>query len=50
ELAEAMGGDVEVASSRAGAVFTIRLPLPNGASFGGWGTPRVHGLHAFTKR
>src|SRR5205085_334558 len=33
ELAQAMGGDVEVASSHgAGAAFTIRLPLPRPAS------------------
>jgi two-component system OmpR family sensor kinase len=30
ELAQAMGGDVEVAASTAGAEFTIRLPLPHG--------------------
>jgi len=41
ELALAMGGDVAVASSPAGAAFTIRLPVPE----------RVHerdALHAFT--
>jgi two-component system OmpR family sensor kinase len=42
ELTLAMGGDVSVASSSAGAAFTIRLPLPE----------RVNGrevLHAFTE-
>jgi two-component system OmpR family sensor kinase len=41
ELALAMGGDVAVASSPAGAAFTIRLPLPECAS-------ERDVLHAFT--
>jgi two-component system, OmpR family, sensor kinase len=41
ELANAMGGDVYVASSPEGTEFTIRLPLPNGES-------RVTALHALT--
>ena len=43
ELAQAMGGDAEVAASSKGAVFTIRLPLPQDKS-------RVGVLHAFTER
>jgi len=42
ELAQAMGGDAEVATSSTGTEFTIRLPLPEGES-----RPAV--LHAFTQ-
>jgi two-component system, OmpR family, sensor kinase len=39
ELAQAMGGDVDVASSSSGTEFAIRLPVP----------ARTNGLHAFTE-
>ncbi len=42
ELAQAMGGNAEVATSSTGAEFTIRLPVPKGES-----RPAV--LHAFTE-
>ena len=42
ELAQAMGGDVDVASSPSGTEFTIRLPPSDGAN-------ERHVLHAFTE-
>jgi signal transduction histidine kinase len=42
ELTLAMGGDVSVASSSAGAAFTIRLPLPERVN-------EREVLHAFTE-
>ena len=47
ELAQAMGGDVEVESSRSGTAFTIHLPLAHANSST---APRVRRLHAFTQR
>jgi two-component system OmpR family sensor kinase len=47
ELAQAMGGDVEVESSRPGTAFTLHLPLVHGNSPT---APRVRRLHAFTQR
>jgi signal transduction histidine kinase len=41
ELAQAMGGDVDVASSSNGTEFAIRLPVPDGAT-------EPDALHAFT--